>query len=47
VGVFADLVNRMKTDLSEEDFRRMVAALARKFENGEFDESAFPLKPSL
>lgn len=42
IVVVSALLNRMKTDLSDEEFQRMVGALARKFEGEEFDESAFP-----
>jgi hypothetical protein len=40
--VVSALLNRMKTDLSDREFQQMVGALARRFEGGEFDESAFP-----
>lgn len=42
IVVVSALLNRMKTDLSDGEFRRMVAALARKFEGGDFDKTAFP-----
>ena len=42
IVVVSALLNRMKTDLSDKEFRRMVAALARTFEDEDFDETAFP-----
>jgi len=42
IVVVSALLNRMKTDLSDREFRRMVAALARRFEGEDFDETAFP-----
>ena len=36
------LVNRMQTDLAEDDFRAFVIVLARHFEGAPFDERAFP-----
>jgi hypothetical protein len=42
VVVSCSLVNRMKTDLTEEQFRTMVAELAKVFAGGSFDESRFP-----
>lgn len=42
IVVVAALINRMKTDLSDGEFRRMVSALARTFEGEDFDETAFP-----
>ena len=36
------LVNRMKTDLTEEQFKNMVRELAKVFDGGTFDEGAFP-----
>ena len=36
------LVNRMKTDLTEEQFKAIVAELAKVFAGGTFDEHAFP-----
>jgi hypothetical protein len=35
-------MNGMKTDLTEEQFMALVAALARVFTGGTFDERAFP-----
>jgi hypothetical protein len=45
VKLVADLVNRMKADMTDSEFRSMVAALARMFEGGDFDESVFPRRP--
>jgi hypothetical protein len=42
IVVVSALINRMKTDLSDREFRRIVSALARKFEGENFDEAAFP-----
>jgi hypothetical protein len=42
IVVVSALINRMKTDLSDQEFRLMVSALARKFEGEGFDEAAFP-----
>jgi len=42
IVVVSALINRMKTDLSDREFRRMVGALARRFEGEDFDETAFP-----
>lgn len=42
IVVVSALINRMKTDLSDSEFRRMVGALARSFEGEDFDETAFP-----
>jgi hypothetical protein len=44
VALAAALINRMKTDLTEDLFRRLVKALARHFEHPEepFDETAWP-----
>lgn len=42
VVVTCALVNRMKTDLTEEQFKRMVMELAKVFDGGTFDERAFP-----
>jgi hypothetical protein len=43
VVLVADLVNKMKSDLKEDEFRAMVHALSRYFDRQLFDESAFPL----
>ncbi len=42
VVVTCALINRMKTDLTEEQFKAMVAELAKVFTGGTFDECAFP-----
>jgi len=36
------LVNRMKSDMTDAEFQRMVGALARHFEGASFDGEAFP-----
>lgn len=41
------LINRMQTDLTEQEFETLVKALARRFEGEPFDESAFPPDRSL
>lgn len=42
VVVTSALVNRMKADLTEEQFKSMVRELAKVFDGGTFDERAFP-----
>lgn len=42
ITVVSLLINRMKTDLSDAEFRRIVSALAESFADLPFDESAFP-----
>lgn len=42
VVVTCALVNRMKTDLTEEQFKRMVMELAKVFNGRTFDQRAFP-----
>jgi hypothetical protein len=42
VVVTCALVNRMKTDLTEEQFKVMVTELAKVFAGGTFDERVFP-----
>lgn len=42
VVLVADLVNRMKADMTEDEFRRLVKALARHFDGEGFEEEAFP-----
>jgi hypothetical protein len=42
IVVVTALINRMKTDLSDEEFRRLVQALAASFAGQGFDERAFP-----
>ncbi len=42
VVVTCALVNRMKTDLTEDQFKAMVTELAKVFAGGTFDERVFP-----
>lgn len=42
VVLVADLVNKMKGDLTEEEFRIIVRAMARHFDEPGFDERLFP-----
>jgi hypothetical protein len=42
VVVTCNLVNRMKTDLTDKQFRAMVTELAKIFAGGTFDERVFP-----
>lgn len=42
VVVTSALVSRMMTDLSEQEFQRMVAGLHSRFSGGAFDEAAYP-----
>ncbi len=42
--VAAAVINDMKTDMSEEEFRRLVLELARKFSGKTFDERVVRLK---
>jgi hypothetical protein len=42
VVVTSALINRMKTDLTEEQFKAMVTALAKKFAGDPFDQHVFP-----
>lgn len=44
VVLAADIVNRMKQNMNEAEFRAMVSALARRFEGAEFDENALPAR---
>jgi hypothetical protein len=44
VVLVADLVNRMKGDMTETEFSSMVRALADHFRGEAFDESAFPMR---
>ena len=41
VVIICALVNRMKTDLTEEQFRAIVTELAKVFVGGTFDERVF------
>jgi hypothetical protein len=43
VVLVADVINKMKSDLSENEFKSIVIALAERFKGREFDESAFPM----
>ncbi len=43
VVLVADLINKMKGDMQEDEFRSVVTALARFFSEGYFDETAFPI----
>jgi hypothetical protein len=45
VVVTCALVSRMKADLSEGQFKLMVAELAKAFDGGPFDQGAFPGQP--
>jgi hypothetical protein len=45
VVLVADLVNRMKSDMTDAEFRGMVTALASHFGGSEFDHAAFPDDP--
>jgi hypothetical protein len=47
VVLVADLVNKMKGDMDEDQFRRVVLALARHFETPGFDEAQFPVDPGV
>ena len=40
----AAAINDMKSDMSEREFRSMVAQLAERFSGGMFEEKAFKLK---
>ena len=42
ITVVSALINRMKTDLSDGEFRRLVTALAASFAGQGFDKGAFP-----
>jgi hypothetical protein len=43
VVLVADLVNKMKSDLTVGEFQAMVRGLSRHFDGEPFDESAFPV----
>jgi len=45
VALAADLVNKMKANLTDDEFRVMVRALAASFDEGTFEESRFPADP--
>lgn len=44
VVLVADLVNRMKGDMTESEFSAMVQALADHFRGEAFDETAMPMR---
>jgi len=44
IVVVAAAINDMKSDMSDDEFRKMVLQLAKKFAGGEFDKSAFEFK---
>jgi len=44
VVVAAAVINDMKSDMTEEEFKRMIILLANHFNGGSFDEGAFDLK---
>jgi hypothetical protein len=45
VVVTCALVNRMKADLTEDQFKLIVTELAKVFHGGTFDQGAFPDQP--
>ena len=47
VVLVADLVNKMKGDMTEQEFRRVVLALARHFDAPGFDDAEFPADPAV
>lgn len=44
VVVAASVINDMKSDMTESEFKKMVIQLASRFEGGPFDERVFNLK---
>ena len=44
VVVAAAAINDMKSDMTEEEFKRMIILLANHFNGGSFDKGAFDLK---
>lgn len=42
VVLVTDLVNKMKSDMTEDEFKTIVRALTRRFDGESFDEHAFP-----
>lgn len=44
IVVAAALVNDMKSDMTEDEFKNMVLQLTNRFKGGTFDENAFDLK---
>ncbi len=45
VVLVADLINQMKSDMTDAEFKTMVTALARCFEGTPFESEAFPPDP--
>jgi len=44
IVIVAQVINDMKSDMSDKEFRWMVLQLANKLNGGQFDEKAFKLK---
>ena len=44
IVIVAAAINDMKTDMSDNEFRKMVVQLANRFNGGDFDSSTFKLK---
>lgn len=44
IVIIAAAINDMKSDMSDSEFRKMILELAKTFNGGEFDESAFKLE---
>jgi hypothetical protein len=44
IVIAASAINDMKSDMSSDEFRRMVITLANHFNGSDFDENAFKLK---
>jgi len=44
IGIVAQAVNDMKSDMTDQEFRRMILQLANRFNGGEFAKTAFHLK---
>lgn len=44
IVIVAQLINDMKSDMSDREFRAMVMELAKHFNGGEFNEKVFKLK---
>jgi hypothetical protein len=42
VIVTCSLINRMKTDLTDQQFRKVIRELTKVFDGGTFDENVFP-----
>lgn len=47
VALVADIVNKMKNDMDEEEFKTIVRALARHFDGAPFEELSFPSERRL